>query len=236
MRHAAGFNAGCGDARDRRFMEVNQRDIGAIIGLVILSIHANALGADWVIARAESFGRGRVFHGFTNFAAHEIRRRVIRGLIQQQVAKGTHEGSAAHGPAFFVFRLAFFSADRHGGRVAQAIQNAGAHHACLLPQIGVIALPALFILIIHRAVARWNAEIGRALENRELRGLLRNHGDGLNGRRPGADHRHPAAGEINLVMRPIAGVELLPFEIGKARNIWQPGRGKAACRHEEIPR
>ena len=153
MQGAASFNAGCGDARDRCFMEVNQRDIGAIIGLVILSIHANALGADWVIARAELFGRGRVLHGFANLAAHEVSRRVIRGLIQQQIAEGTHEGGAAHGPALFIFRLAFFRADRHGGRVAQAIQNAGAHHARLLPQIGVIALPAMFIFIIHRAVA-----------------------------------------------------------------------------------
>ena len=153
MQRAAGFNAGCGDARDRCFMEVNQRDIGTIIGLIILSIHANALGANGVIARAEFLCRGLILHGFTNFPAHEFRRRIICGLIQQQVAEGTHEGSAAYCPALLILRLAFFGADGHGRRVAQAIQNAGAHHARLLPQTGVIALPALFIFIIHRAIA-----------------------------------------------------------------------------------
>jgi len=70
-----------------------------------------------------------------------------------------------------------------------------------------------------RGVVRRQAEVGRALEDGDLGGLSGDLRDRLDRRGAGADHRDAAAGEVDALMRPAAGVVGLALEAGGARQV-----------------
>ena len=97
---------------------------------------------------------------------------------------------------------------------------------------GVFCLVPALLVRIERRVARGQAEIGGALEHRQvirLRGDARDH---LHAGRAGADHADAQAGEIDALVRPQTAVvplaleRLQTLEVGHAR-----GR-EIAARHD----
>ena len=78
--------------------------------------------------------------------------------------------------------------------------------------------------------------VGGALEDGEVLGLLGDHGDGLDRRRAGADHAHRLAGEVDSLMRPVAGVIGRPLELLEARDLRRVGRRQAAHGGDDEPR
>ena len=77
----------------------------------------------------------------------------------------------------------------------------------------------------------WRAGIGvlrRALEDREVAGLLGDHRDRLHAARPGADDADPLAGEVDAVVGPRTGVVPVALERVEARDVRAPGRSRGS--------
>src|ERR1700741_945277 len=70
----------------------------------------------------------------------------------------------------------------------------------------VAGLDALEIFAGQGLITRGDAVVGGALEDVEMPGLLGDDRNRLDARRSGADHRHPLAGEVDVIMRPVRGV------------------------------
>jgi hypothetical protein len=87
-----------------------------------------------------------------------------------------------------------------------------------------------------RPVARWHHEVGGALEHVQLRGLLRDDGDGLHARGTGADHGHPSAAEIDARVGPLTGVVHVAAEALLVLEVRHVGAGQAAHRGDEEAR
>ena len=83
----------------------------------------------------------------------------------------------------------------------------------------------------ERRVPGRHAEVGGALEHRQLRGLLGDDRDRLHGGGARADHAHALAGEVDALVRPEAGVVQLAREALEARGC----RGRAAPRGSPWP-
>ncbi len=67
-----------------------------------------------------------------------------------------------------------------------------------------------------------------------MAGLLGDHGHRLDRRRPGADHADAQAGEIDRLMRPVAGVVDLALEVREALDIRHPRIRQAAGGEHDV--
>src|ERR1700730_10385030 len=99
---------------------------------------------------------------------------------------------------------------------------------------GIFGLPFRLVFRSHRAVARWDAVIRRALEHRDVCGLLGNDGYRLDGGGTRAYYGNAAAREVHRLMRPFAGVEGSALECLDARKIRHASRGETAGRHHDV--
>ena len=73
---------------DRVFADIDQRDVVAIEGGVIIGVDAEALGADRIIFRGERVGNCRVTDEAPYLGAEEFRRRIVGVFIGEQVRIG----------------------------------------------------------------------------------------------------------------------------------------------------
>jgi hypothetical protein len=109
------------------------------------------------------------------------------------------------------------------GLLAEAVQ---------IPMAPVIGLEALDEVRVEGRVLRRNAEVGRALEDRQVVGFLRDHGDRLDGRRAGSDDADALAGEADRMVRPEAGLMAFTRERVETGNVRHLGHRQAAGRHD----
>src|SRR5580693_1175249 len=99
---------------------------------------------------------------------------------------------------------------------------------------GIFGLPFRLVFRSHRTVARWDAVIRRALEHRDVCGLLGDDGYRLDRGGARAYDRNAAASEVHRLMRPFAGVEGSAFEGLDTGKIGHESRGEAAGRHHDV--
>ena len=189
-----------------------------------------------IVLRRQQVRGGRIVHDLADLVADELRRGVVGALLEDQVVERRHEAGAALRPAFLENAPPFVGRHFQSRLVVQTVQDARALHARLQPQRRIVGLPALCIVRLHRAVARRDAVVRRALEHGQLRRLFGDHRDRLDGRGSGADHADAQPGEIDAFMRPMSGVVGLAAETVPAGEIRQPRIGQAAGRHDAEPR
>ena len=85
----------------------------------------------------------------------------------------------------------------------------------------------------QRGVPGGDAEVGRALEHRQLRGLGGDDGDRLDRGGARADHPHALAGEVDALVGPEARVMHLAREALETRDVGHAGNREAAGRHDQ---
>ena len=107
------------------------------------------------------------------------------------------------------------------------------HHLVAGAEAGVVGFDLQLQGFVQGAVAGRHRIVGGALEHRQVRRLLGDDGDGLNGGGAGADDAHPLAGEIHLLVRPVPGVEGLPLKTLDALEVRGVGGGQAAGGHDQ---
>jgi hypothetical protein len=94
--------------------------------------------------------------------------------------------------------------------------------------LAIVRLHLPHIVGIERLVVRGHGVVGGALKDGEVPGLLGDHRDRLDGRGAGADDAHGLAGEIDALVRPVAGVIGRTLEILQSGNLRRVRRGQAA--------
>src|SRR5439155_8822172 len=100
---------------------------------------------------------------------------------EQQVHVRRGKAEAAAVPALLVFAPPFLGCHRERGGLAALYHEADARLARLAPEVGVACLHLSLEVRVQRRVAGGHAEVRRALEDEQARGLLRNDRDRLDG-------------------------------------------------------
>ena len=95
VRSPRGVTAAIGSLAD-----VDERHVVAVVGLVVVDVDADALGADRVGGRAQRLGRRRVVDDLADLVAHELGGRVVGASVREEVGEGEqHAADAALRPA-----------------------------------------------------------------------------------------------------------------------------------------
>src|SRR5882757_10323303 len=146
---------------DRIAAHVHQRDVVAIVGLVIVGIEAEPLGADRMVLGRQQLGGPLVLHDATDLVAHEFRGGVVGLLVHQQVGVGIEVADAA---AFLPLGLVgpvallFGNFECRLGGLGMAADGEGRVGCGGAPR-RILGLVAALTLGLHRTVARRQAEI-----------------------------------------------------------------------------
>ena len=117
-----------------------------------------------------------------------------------------HEDHAAAPPGGARIRCAAVRVRPRARSACFVVDGSGrALLARLATQLRTVGLPPALV-VVHRHVARRNAEIRRALKHEQSLGLPGDHCNGLDARRAGADHADALAGGLDAFVRPGTGV------------------------------
>ena len=181
IERAAGLQTAGRDALDTLFAQVYQSDVVAVVSVVVAGVDADPLRSDRMVAGAQQRRNRRVTDDAANLRAHEVGGCVIGPFIHHQVIEGVHEIDTATLPAPLVLAQTIRGADLMPFACAFLVDGAGrALLASLAPEFRVIVFPPTLVVVVHRHVARRNAEVGRALEYVQPIGLPRDHWNALN--------------------------------------------------------
>ena len=160
--------------------------LSAIERLEIAGIDAEPLAADHR-ARAERLRGFRILHQLADARAQEIRRRLVRLAVDQQVVErpGVAEPAAVIALAKGAFALLVADRQRReiGGGAEQTVAPGLGERA----QRRILVLDGLLFTRVERRVARRHGETRRALKHIEMLGLRGDDRDRLHGGRAGAD-------------------------------------------------
>ncbi len=191
-----------------------------------------------MIGRGEQLGDRRVLDDAADLAAHELGGVVVRRSARPHVGERLEEAEAAVRPAALELLAALVVADLERGLVVGDPRSEDALHgpSRLFPVRGEGQLHAGLLRRVARAVVRRNAEVRRALEDRDVLGLPGDDRDRLDPRRASADDAHPAAAEVDALVGPAAGVERRSGERVAAGDVGDAGAREAARRHHAVPR
>src|SRR5262249_41401174 len=150
------------------------------------------------------------------------------------------EAQAAAEPALLVLPPPLLGRHRERRGLAALHHEADTRLARLAPELGVALLHLSLELRVERGVARGHAEVRRALEDEQVRGISSDDRNRLDGRGAGADPPDPLAGEIDAVVRPATGViglateRVAPREPRHLRGRETAGRHDAEARRHAI--
>ena len=199
-------------------------------------VDAEALGAERVVLRAQQLGHLRVVHLLLDLAVHEVGGDAVRLGIARHVGKGAEERERALMPATLELVLLLVRCEVGGVARRERPDIARGTRAGEGTRLGVDRLAGGLLLGRDRAVPGGNAEVRRALKDRQLLGLLGHDRDHLDCRRAGADHGNALAGEVHALMRPrgrVVPVTRVAIEALELHNVWHR---QAAGRHHEEAR
>ena len=208
------------DLEQRRLTHIDQAHVLAIESFVITGVETGALGTKREIVGAQRFCGLRIAHDGTDLLAHELRRSVIRCLTYQHIVEGQqHLIQGAARPTGFIDATAFFIADLERGLFHRRIRHAEQRMARGFAMFSVTGFERSDGRLVQRPIAGRQTVGRRALEDGQLRGLLGDQRNRLDGRRAGADHCHALAAEIDALMGPVSGVIGVARETRRARNV-----------------
>src|ERR1051325_6076940 len=86
----AGLNAGCGDALNRRLVDIDELDVGLVVDFVIPGFEGYAAGAEAVVFRDQLLRRNRVLDALADFLGDKLGGQAVRFTVGQRVAELPH--------------------------------------------------------------------------------------------------------------------------------------------------
>ena len=229
-------DAGRGDGLDRLPAKIDEAHVGSVERLVVAGVDAQPLRADGIRRRAQRLGRLRVVDDAADLVAHELGEQFVGRSVAEMVcvrAEDLHDPTVL--PRLVVRGAALLvgdgrGADRRCGSGTPACDHFAAsrysprfvrNRSSLASGIG--------------AVVGGHREVGRALEDGELRGLSGDDRDGLDRRRAGADDGDALAREVDALVRPAAGEVHVARERVGAGDVDLLRHRQAAGRHDVEP-
>jgi hypothetical protein len=172
--------------------------------------------------------RRRVLDDRADLAFDEIRRRVVRPLVDHHVLERRAELQPAALPRRFVDLLALFGRGFDREPLLDLERHAVDRFARRGPDFAGMLFNVLPEFQGQRRVARRHRVVRGPLENGQM--LCRRGDDRrrLDTGRARADHADPLAGEVDAVMRPLTGVVPIAHEVLAPGEIRHVRRGQAA--------
>jgi hypothetical protein len=150
-------------------------------GRPVAGVDAQPLAAD-DIAWREPVGELGVLHHLADLGAHELRRRLVRFVAEQQVGEGGHEAQPAIVPALLELALPLRFGCRNGRGHVDLEVDAGRRRLGALAHRRVVGLDLADVVRIERSVVRRDCVVGGALEHGDVARLLGDHRDRLDRR------------------------------------------------------
>ena len=208
-----GLDAGRRDRPDRLLPQIDQGDVGPVVGRVVVGLQAWALGAERMVARRERLGRLGILHDRRDPLAQQVGHGHVAldlPLVGPQLRQ--HDDEISGGQRLLetlaAFGVAELPAELGGARQGHAGER--------LAGLRAVVRPVLFqqgdAVRRLRAVVRREREVRGALEHREMGRLLGDHRDRLDARRSRADDGDALAGECDALARPAAGEVISPLK------------------------
>ncbi len=211
---------------------VDQPHMGQVEGLVVVRVEAGTFGAVVVVLGAERLGRLGVLHDRADLGSQELAERLVGRRVQDQVGK--HGGDQVTGlPHLLVLREALVLRNLEGAGLHERHRNAQHGPPRRLPVVGGAAAVGVELLLRHGTVLGRAREVRRPLEDRELRRLAGDEGDGLDARGAGPDHSYSLAREVDAFVGPPAGEVNVALEAVGVLDVGDLGRRQASRRHDE---
>ena len=141
-------------ACDRLLPQVHQRDVGAVVGGVIVGIEAGSFGAERMVVRGQRFGRLRVLDDGADLLADQIAEQRVAAEVDALVGPelGQDVDEIAGGPRLLEPLAAFGVAQLPAHRRLLRIGNACERPARLFAVGGAVAFQ-------HRATVRRRSTI-----------------------------------------------------------------------------
>ena len=233
---APGPQSGLGEGLDRVLADVDQRDVVAVEGLVVVRARRGPLRDVGVATRAQQLGRRGVVDGLADLLADELGGRVVRPLVEDQVVEGLeHEVEPAGLPTLLEDAVALGVVGHVVVRASGRTHGEAEHVvACHRPDFGVGVLDGAPEVVVEVVVLGRHDVVRGALEDRQVLGRLGDVGDRLDPRRSRADDGHALAGEVDLLLRPLRGLVHLALEGVTPGEGGLLGHGEVPERGEEV--
>ncbi len=167
---------------------------------------------------------------------HEVDGSLVGGWIRCNVLERAEEREAALAPAPLVLRLALLGRDvkRLGRRSVPHITGCG--DAGEGASLAVDRLARCLLLRRERAIPGGNAEVGGALEDRQVRRFLRDDRDRLDRSRARADHGYAPAREVDAALGPRSRVVPVSREVVEAQEVGDVRHRQTTRRHDQKAR
>ena len=161
------------DPLNRRFADVDQFNIVAVEGLIIIGVEAEPLGAERIAGGHQLLRHCRVADDAANLFLNVLGRRCIRLRIGEDIAEHRLHGKPAELPRLVELcapLLRRYLHCRQSGIDARGHTASG--HSGHLAMGRIVGAHPCFVVRISRTVIGRNRVICGSLENREMRRLL----------------------------------------------------------------
>ena len=225
--------AALADLVDRLVADRDEPDVVAVVRLEVARVDAHPLGADGMVVRTEELGDLGIVHAPADLLAQELAQELVRGGILEDVPVGRVEAESADRVALLELALALLGSRLPDALRARVPGVPGGGRSSQAAEGAIALLPAADGVRCERAVPGRDAEVRGPLEHRQVRGLLRDDRDGLDGGGAGADHADALAGDVHALVRPQARVVQLAGEPLEAGEIGDPRHREAPRRHDQ---
>ena len=187
-------------AGDRVAANVDERDVVAVVGLVVVDVDADALGPDRMCRRAQSLGGRGVVDDLADLRAHEVGGRLVGlGVDVDVVERQQDAGDPALRPAALEHGFALLRGDLQRRALRHRIRMRARDAAQRLPgqpaPLSVRGLDGALNFRSSGALCAGMLKFGRALEDMEVLRLLGELRDQLDASGAGADDADALAGE-----------------------------------------
>ena len=229
-----GLDAGRGDRPDRLLPQIDQGDVGPVVGRVVVGLEARAFGPKRMVAGCECGRRFGILHDGADPLADQVgRQRValdLDSLVRPQLCQHDDEiaGRQCRLETLATLGLAELPAELRCPRQ----WHTGQRPAGLLTVVGAVFFDQSDAVGRRRTVVRREGEVRGALENRQMGRLLGDQRNRLDARGSRADDRDALARELDVLARPAAGKVDLTLEIANPVDLRRLGRAEAAARHD----
>ncbi len=211
-------------ACQRRLPEIDQVDVGPIVGLVVPGLERHALHAEAVVPGDQRLGRLRVLDPSPDAPGDVFGEFGVRHLVGEDLAEVRKPDAEARRVVELVPELQPLLAAHlvEAAPVGFVLEAAGRARA---GGEDLVVAPADVghLLVRDQAVVERAAPVGPALEHRQIANLVGDFADHLDRGRAGADHRHLLARKIDRFLRPVIGVERPALE---GIHALEPGQGR----------
>ena len=180
----AGRDAGGRDLCDRLLPQVYQRDVGPVVGGVVVGIEAGTLGTERMVVRGQRFGRLRILDDVADLLADQVGEQRVATEVDALVGPelGQDVDEIAGGPGLLEPLAPFGVAQLPAHCRLLRIGDARERPARLLAVAGAVAFQQAAAVRRRSTIVGGQGEVRRALENGELRRLFREQRDRLDPR------------------------------------------------------